>query len=198
MARGVRGGCHGTITPGSHAASRERLEVGPDDIRHPIGGGRLHQARAALPSRAPSYTRRVTTDFVIQGLTPLDERCLEIGPTLQRRPLTAVQLLQCWTSLVTEAELNIILSIWDYENDLDRRDYIEAVLQDERAMACFDAGWWSARIAEQDARLRALFRDDVEIEGQHWWDRGVLVDGGETYRADVLESRLVVPVTKQR
>lgn len=128
-------------------------------------------------------------------LSPLDRRSLDLGRAHGWKPCSAIELLRNWDALVCECEQGSILSIDDYLSDLFVRDYAQMVLDSDDARACEDYLWWSARMAEVDARLKHLFRHDVEVVGQpRWWRRGVLKAGGPQYdeqSIDVLMIRKV-------
>lgn len=133
----------------------------------------------------------MSIDWVIRHeLSPLDRVSLDIGRRRGQTSYSALELLRNWDAVVSECEEGSILSIDDYLNDLYVRDYAQLVIDSEDAQACEGYGWWSARMAEIDARLRSQFRPDLEVSGQSaWWRKGVLKAGGPQYEeqsADVM------------
>jgi len=134
----------------------------------------------------------LTNSILQRELSPLDQVSLDIGRVHGQKQYSAVDLLRNWDSVVCECEQSSILSVYDYINDLYVRDYVQWLLDSETAKACDDYGWWSARIAEIDSRMKSQFRSDVEVGEQSvWWRQGVLRAGGPQYEEQFEDVLLV-------
>ena len=81
-------------------------------------------------------------------------------------------LLEEWRRVVDDCEQGYEYNVMEYHADLSVRDRIEACL---RMPGRTDADF-AARVAEVDARFRALLQPGVEVgpEDDPWWHRGVL------------------------
>ncbi|MEV4348790.1 hypothetical protein AB0J83_30400 [Actinoplanes sp. NPDC049596] len=88
---------------------------------------------------------------------------------------TADVMVDAWSSFVAQCSQGYDMSIYEYENDLSVRSMIERLLTDEELAGFPEFAGFAARVAEIDARFRALLQEGVEIRDSAaaWWERGV-------------------------
>ena len=87
------------------------------------------------------------------------------------------ELLDQWREFVEGCEQGYEFNVMEYHTDLSVRDRIEACL---RSPGRTDPVY-AARVAEVDARFRALLQPGVEVgpADDPWWHRGVLRYAGD-------------------
>jgi len=96
---------------------------------------------------------------------------------------TLVSLLAKWKSFVEECADGYGWEYSEYRNEIRSRFLIQQLLDDERIASNEELQDLFIEIKDTDELFRSLLQDGCVIEGESWWDQGVLKKAGEEYRS---------------
>ncbi|XZE17685.1 hypothetical protein SH449x_002960 [Pirellulaceae bacterium SH449] len=121
-----------------------------------------------------------------------------IGETLslhgyKRR--SSVELLKWWTDFVGQCVDGYDWTIYEYDDEIGVRDYLECLLQDSGLKTFGEFNSFRKAIEEIDEQFRTVLQTNVDrpTDSPHWWRKGVLKFAGDEYRDD-MESRYSIVV----
>lgn len=111
------------------------------------------------------------------------------------KPRSPNELLRWWQQFLEQCEDGYPSSIYEYDDEICVRDYIESVLNDVRVASYGEFTEFELKVRGIDERFRKLFQPDVKRPWPNdvWWRAGILRFACEEYCQDIL-SRYSIPV----
>lgn len=92
-----------------------------------------------------------------------------------------ISLVDKWKFFVGECEDGYDWDYSEYRNELKVRTLIEHILNDKRISASNSLHDLIFEVQKNDALFKCLLQKENHIEGENWWDRGVLEFAGDEY-----------------
>lgn len=119
-----------------------------------------------------------------------DSFCDRIRQALERRGFedrSGAELLDRWEGFVDECENGYGWTIFEYDDEIGARDYLDAILNDPAVAEMPEVAELEKNVRRIDERFRALLQTGIARPDvpKHWWRRGVLKFAGEEYRFDM-------------
>jgi hypothetical protein len=108
---------------------------------------------------------------------------------------TSKELAEWWSGFVDQCVQGYDWTIYEYDDEIGVRDYIECVLNDMQLKGFHEYEWFRSAIDEVDKRFRAVLQESIQrpTDSPYWWRKGVLQFAGDEYRQD-MESRYSILV----
>jgi hypothetical protein len=128
-----------------------------------------------------SWINQVTTT------NEFDSQCVDSLRRHGFKPRASSDLLEWWHSFVGQCEGGYRWTIYELDDELSVRDYIEVLLTDPVVAKFEEFASFAERVAELDKRFKALLKVGITrpASSQTWWRQGILRFAGDEYRSDI-------------
>lgn len=95
---------------------------------------------------------------------------------------TLMSLIQKWRFFIEECQGGYGWDYSEYRNEVRSRCLIQQLLEDPRIANADELKGYFEELVYLDEIFRSLLQPGVSVsEGEHWWERGVLIRAGEEY-----------------
>lgn len=123
---------------------------------------------------------------------------VEVNETLSAhgyKMRSAKELFEWWSSFVNQCVDGYDWTIYEYDDEVGVRDYLECILQSEELRKFTEFASLRESVDKVDEVFRGLLQTDAErpTNSRFWWRKGVLRFAGDEYRHD-MESRYSIAV----
>ncbi|MGW4023944.1 hypothetical protein [Streptomyces sp. NPDC005009] len=101
---------------------------------------------------------------------------------------TPFRILEMWEEHVDDCRDGYGGTLYEYENELSVRRFLQAVLGDPVIRETPEIEWFAAEVARIDEKFREILDDGFELpSGSTWWERRIPRVAGEEMSRDVKE-----------
>lgn len=110
-----------------------------------------------------------------------EKKCKEILSPHGFKSETFSSLIDKWKYIIEECEDGYDWEFSEYSNEIKCRFLIQLLMCSLELKEFSFHSELVEKTIQLDCRFKKLFQDNVSIDGDYWWQKGVLIQAGDEY-----------------